>query len=245
MKLCLVFLLFFCYNLLDAQVTQPKKIGIIAGSNYKDTLKNVDVRERLVQLAMNNPNYEISDRLTYIALYQLRLAKGSWLSALSAQGNVNEFTVNELFGSTNPAVSTNITIYPKYNLGLSIPFDLFNRNSNNVKIARENLYIAQAQKNERFREIKADVLTKYEDYLLIKQKLELQSQITTDAYTNYQIAERDYRLNVIKAEDLSRAYKNWVGEQVFKLSIQRDLNVSKIDLEKVIGVKFEDVFREN
>ena len=245
MKQCLVVLLFFCYKLLDAQVPQQKKIGIAAGSNYKDTLKNVDVRERLVQLAMNNPNYEISDRLTYIALYQLRLAKGSWLAALSAQGNMNEFTVNELVGINNPATNTNLNFYPKYNLGLSIPFDLFNRNSNNVKIARENLYIAQAQKNERFREIKADVLTKYEDYLLIKQKLELQSQITTDSYTNYQIAERDYRLNVIKAEDLSRAYKSWVAEQVSKLSIQRDLNVSKIDLEKVIGVKFEDVFREN
>ncbi|MBS1668650.1 MAG: TolC family protein [Bacteroidetes bacterium] len=245
MKLCLMLLLFLSYNLLDAQVTQPKKIGIVAGSNYKDTLKNVDVRERLVQLAMNNPNYEVSDRLTYIALYQLRLAKGSWLSALSAQGNMNEFTVNELVGAGNATTSSFVNFYPKYNLGLTISFDLFNRNSNNVKIARQNLYIAQAQKNERFREIKADVLTKYEDYLLIKQKLELQSQITTDAYTNYQIAERDYRLNVIKAEELSKTYKNWVAEQVAKLSIQRDLNVSKIDLEKVIGVKFEDLFREN
>jgi len=89
------------------------------------------------------------------------------------------------------------------------------------------------------------VLTKYEDYLLARQKLELQSQITTDAYTDYQVAERDFRLNVIKAEDYSKSYKIWVGEQVLKLELQRNLNVSKIELEKIIGVKLDDVFREN
>jgi len=89
------------------------------------------------------------------------------------------------------------------------------------------------------------VLTKYEDYLLAKQKLELQIQMTQEAYTNYQIAERDYRLNVIKVEDYNKAYKNWAGEQVTKLDLQRNLNVTKIDLEKIIGVKLDDVIREN
>lgn len=251
MKQLLVFSFFFS-NLAYSQTTPPKQYSSRSTYSLTDTVKNSDIRERLIQLALNNPAYEVSDRLTNVAYYQLHLAKGNWLSTISAQGNINEYTINPSSAgyttiTTGTTVSkiANQSYYPKYNFGLSLPFDIFTRNINNVKIARENYLIAQANKNDKFRQIKADVLTKYEDYLLAKQKLELQIQMTQDAYTNYQIAERDYRLNVIKAEDYSKAYKNWAGEQVTKLDLQRNLNVTKIDLEKIIGVKLEDVLREN
>jgi outer membrane protein TolC len=213
--------------------------------NLTDTVKNFDIRERLVQLAMNNPAYEVSDRLTNVAYYQLHLAKGNWLSSISAQYNANDYTLFHNKATTTNGVTTQPIYYPQYNFGLSLPFDIFTRNINNIKIAREQYLIAQANRNDKFRQIKADVLTKYEDYLLAKQKLELQIQMTEEAYTNYQIAERDYRQNVIKAEDYNKAYKNWAGEQVTKLDLQRNLNVTKIDLEKIIGVKLDDVIREN
>jgi len=116
-KITLFLFLMYSCHLTQAQVATPKKIGVVAGSNYKDTLKNADIRERLVQLAMNNPGYEISDRQTYIALYQLHMAKGNWLAALSAQGNMNEFTINSIFGSG----SANNCITPNTILGLASP----------------------------------------------------------------------------------------------------------------------------
>jgi len=247
-------LLFFFSNLAYAysQISTPKQYSSKSNYNLTDTVKNTDIRERLVQLALNNPAYEVSDRLTNVAYYQLHLAKGNWLSAISAQGNINEYTINpSSVGYTTIQTGTTVSkianqsYYPKYNFGLSLPFDIFTRNINNVKIAREQYLIAQANRNDKFRQIKADVLTKYEDYLLAKQKLELQIQMTQEAYTNYQIAERDYRLNVIKVEDYNKAYKNWAAEQVTKLDLQRNLNVTKIDLEKIIGVKVDDVLREN
>jgi outer membrane protein TolC len=228
-----------------SQITPPKHYNATSNYSLTDTVKNFNIRERLVQLAMNNPAYEISDRLTNIAMYQVRLAKGNWLNVLSAQGNINEFTINPKAAGTTTSGSYNPIYYPKYNFGLSIPFDIITRNSNNVKIAKENYLIAQAQKNDKFRQIKAEVLTKYEDYLLAKQKMELQIQIAQDAYTNYQIAEDSYKKNIIKEEDYTKAYRSWVGEQVLKLDLQRSLNVSKIDLERIIGVKLDDVLKEN
>ena len=244
MKKTLIFLLILS-NLAHSQVNPPKQYNARSNYNFTDTVKGgFDIRERLVQLAMNNPAYEISDRQVNIAEYQVRLAKGTWLSAISAQGNINEFSINKsAAGSTNGV--SNPIYYPKYNFGISIPFDIISRNGNNVRIARENYLIAQANKNDKFRQIKADVLTKYEDYLLAKQKVGLQIEITQDAYTSYQLAERDYRQNVMKADDYSKYYKLWVGEQVTKLDLQRNLNVAKIDLEKIIGIRLEDVLREN
>ena len=75
-----------------------------------------------------------------------------------------------------------MTLYPRYNIGASIGLDIFWRIPNNVKIARVNVAIAQAQKNDRFRLIKAEVLTKYEDYLMDKQLLDFQVQVTQDEY---------------------------------------------------------------
>jgi outer membrane protein TolC len=114
-----------------------------------------------------------------------------------------------------------------------------------VKIARENYLIAQANKNERFREIKALVLTSYEDYLLSWQKLQIQTSITSDAYTNYQLAEDDFRKNVIKSDDYNKAYRNWIAEKLTQLELQRNLNVTKIELERYTGVSLDEILKEN
>jgi outer membrane protein TolC len=112
-----------------------------------------------------------------------------------------------------------------------------------VKIAKENYYMTIAAKNEKFREIKADVLTKYENYLLARQLVELQSRITQSEYAALKRAESDFAENLIKLDDVEKAQKNYTVEQVKSLTLQRDLNLSKIEIEKVIGVKIEDVER--
>jgi len=237
MRKVLIFFLFssgFAYGQVN-----PPKYNATSTYSLTDTIRNFNIRERLVQLAMNNPSYEIADRLANVAAYQIRIAKGNWLATISAQYNANEYTIFKQSSTNTPIY------YPKYNFGLSIPFDLFIKNSNNVKIARETYLIAQATKNEKFRELKALVLTSYEDYLLSRQKFEFQLQITQEAFDNYKIAEDGYRKNLIKADDLSKAYRSWVTEQITKLDLQRNLNVTKIEVEKLIGVKLDDVLKEN
>ena len=229
------FVLFLLVNLAYAQVTPNNN------STYHlntDNSKSLDIRERLVLLALQNPNYEIADRQIAIADYNIRLAKSTWLSTLGAQGNLNEFSINPKAGGNNPIY------YPKYNFGISIPFDIVSKNTNNVKIARENYQIAIALKNEKYREIRAEVLTKYEDYLLAKQKLELQTQITQDEFALYKKSEKEFDDNIIKLEDFNRSSASWVVSQITKLDFQRNLNVTKIELERMIGVKLEEVFQQ-
>jgi outer membrane protein TolC len=222
-----------------AQVATAQQAPASTYATAQDTTKVMDVRERLVQLALQNPNYEVADRKIDIARYQLKKSKGSWLNSLSAAGNLNEFTINP--PATGAGAQANL--FPRYNVGVSIPFDMFSSHSNDVKISRENLAIAQAEKNQRFREIKADVLTKYEDYLMHKQKLEFQSQITQDAQSVYLQAEKDFGEGIIKQEDYNKAYKAYTDELSKKAEMQRNLNVIKIDLEKIIGVSIDEVLQ--
>ena len=222
--------LLFLSQVLNAQ--QPKPL-------YRpDSLRIVDIREKLVALAIQNPTYEMADHATLAASYQIKIAKSAYLGIFSAQANVNEFTLSHR-KDANGVVIPNY--YPIYNFGVNIPFDIFTRTSNNVKIARENYYMTTAAKNEKFREIKADVLTKYENYLLARQLVELQSRITQSEYASLKRAESDFAENLIKLDDVEKAQKSYINEQVNSLTLQRDLNLSKIEIEKVIGIKIEDV----
>jgi outer membrane protein TolC len=231
MRYFLISLLFFS-QFLNAQKTIPL---------YRpDSLRINDIRERLVALAIQNPVYEMADHASLAASYQIKIAKSAYLGIFSAQANINEFTISHR-KDANGVVIPNY--YPIYNFGVNIPFDIFTRTSNNVKIAKENYYMTTAAKNQKFREIKADVLTKYENYLLARQLVELQSRITQSEYATLRRAESDFAENLIKLDDVEKAQKSYINEQVKSLTLQRDLNLSKIEIEKVIGLKIEDVER--
>ena len=206
---------------------------------HADSSRSKDIREKLVQLAMQNPAYEIVDHAALAASYQVKIAQSGYLGLLAAQGNINEYTVN-------PPRYNNQTIpfyYPKYNLGINIPFNVFTIVPNTTKIAKEKYYIAAAEKNEKFREIRADVLTKYENYLLARQLVELQGKIVQGEYATLRRLESDFAENLIKLEEVEREQKVYINEQVRSLTLQKDLNVTKIELEKIIGVRIEDVER--
>jgi outer membrane protein TolC len=229
MRYFLVALLFFS-QVLKAQ--QPTPL-------YRpDSLRTADIREKLITLAMQNPVYEMADHASLAASYQINIAKSAYLGLFSAQANVNEFTISQHKDASGAVIPN---YYPIYNFGVNIPFDIFTRTSNNVKIAKENFYMTTAAKNQKFREIKADVLTKYENYLLARQLVELQSRITQSEYATLKRAESDFAENLIKLDDVEKAQKSYISEQVRSLTLQRDLNLSKIEIEKVIGVKIEQV----
>jgi outer membrane protein TolC len=224
----LIFLLFS--QILEAQT--PKK-GMRA-----DTIRVMDIRERLIQLAMQNPSYEMVDHASTAASYQIKIAKSAYLGLFNVSANVNEYTIT---GAPTYNGVPYPNLYPKYNISLNVPFDIFTKTTNNVRIAKQNYYISVAAKNARFREIKADVLTKYENYLLAKQLVELQGKITQSQYATLKRAESDFGENLIKLEEVEKAQKSYIGEQVSSLTLQKELNITKIELEKVIGVKIEEV----
>jgi outer membrane protein TolC len=242
--LCILALV-YCSSGAMAQTAPVTKKAEPIGPATRQIDRPMDIREKLVQMALQNPDFEIADRKVAIANYQVSKAKGSWLSIIGVQGNLNEFSLK---GSTvDPVTGREYnpgSFYPKYNIGASIPFDFFSAKKNDVKIAKENVSIAQAEKNQRFREIKAQVLTKYEDYLLIQQKLEFQSQVTQDARTAYLAAEKEFQEGGIKQDEYNKSYRGYTDEKMRQAEFQRDYNVVKLDLERMIGISMDDLMKK-
>jgi outer membrane protein TolC len=126
-----------------------------------------------------------------------------------------------------------------------VPFDFFFQKSNNIKIAKENYLISEAQRNEMYRRLKAEVLSAYENYLMYKALLDLQIRVTQDDYTLYISKEKDYQDGIILQEDYNKAYKAWADQQTKRLEAQKNYNVAKIQLEEIIGVPIENVVGTN
>lgn len=240
-KLFTGFLFLLTAMMTHAQTPTGRNISTYHSNIRPDTTRNTDIRERLVQLALQNPNYEIADRRVAIADYNVRKAKGSWLNVFSASGNLNEQSIKDLGGSTPDPATGNNLFFPRYNFSVTLPFDIISTKSNDVKIARQNLYIAEAEKNERYRQTRRDVLSKYEDYLMHKEKLELQTRITQGEYTEYKLAEKDFADGSITAEAFKRAELGYYNQQMTKVEIQRNFTVAKYELELLIGVSIDDV----
>jgi outer membrane protein TolC len=228
---------FLILLLILSQATEAQRRNPNAGANAarQDTSGlTTDIREKLVHLAMQNPEFEIADRQVVIASENVKLAKLKFLGRVTAQVNYNEYS----FKKTQTGDLANF--YPKYNLGLGIPFDMFFTRGKEINIARENLGIAEASKNQSFRIIKAQVLAAYEDYLMHKQKLDFQNQVAEDVKTVYQQKERDFSEGIISAEEYYPAFRQWTDELSRKAEQQRNFNVAKLTLESMIGMTLEE-----
>jgi outer membrane protein TolC len=219
-------------GLLMAQVQPPRRLG----STYhttNDTSKLTDIRERLVQLAMQNPNFEIADRKVSIATYQLAKAKGDWLGAIQPGINLNPLTLQPK-GEGNQFL-------PLWNVTVAIPLNYYTQRKNDVRVARENLYIAEAEKNEKYRDVRLKVLTRYEDYLMYKEMLDLQIRVTQDAYLKFKQEEQNFKDDMVGVDEYNRAFALWKVQQDGRAQAQRNFNVSKLELEYMIGITIDEL----
>jgi outer membrane protein TolC len=226
---------FLLMLLVISQVTEAQRRNPNAGNNTMPRDSSgltTDIREKLVQLALQNPEFEIADRQVTIADQNVRMTKIKILGRVSAQVNYNEYSIKKQADVPN--------YYPRYNLGINVPFDLFFTRDKEINIARENLGIAEASKNQTFRAIKAQVLSAYEDYLMYKTKLEFQNQVAEDVKTVYQQKERDFSEGVISAEEYYPAFRQWTDELSRKAEQQRNFNIAKLTLESIIGMTLEE-----
>lgn len=200
-----------------------------------DQSKDSAIREKLVALALINPDIKIADANIKVAELGLRRSKTIWLNSLTAGGNVNEFVI------TNSAAAS---FFPKYNFGVSVPFDIFSRSNFEKKTAQQNIIIGRQVKEGRIREIRADVLTKYENYKEKKELLRLQKIAMEPDYQAYIAAQKNYEDGSIKIDEMNKVYQVYVNEQAKLVSKEKDLNISIIQLESLIGTPLDGVLKD-
>lgn len=242
MKFIFLSLIVFCSNSIIAQslskmpdsvrkaVDEYNGVGQVvkkdpppAAAITEDALK-----EKLVKLALkNNAQVTAADANIRIAEISRKKANSSMLSSVNLGANANEFVINN-----SPAAN----FFPKYNIGVSIPLDLFAKNKAEKQTANQMITINTAQKELIEKSIRAKVLILYETYKEKKEIVELQKMAMEDDMTAYQNAQQDYADNIITLADLNKLYKSSVNEKSILATKQKEFNISVIELEEAIGV---------
>lgn len=218
------------FNPLFAQMNPPDK----------KMASNPGIAEKLVNLAMQNPQLEIADHEVTIAQYKLKEEKGWWASSIGLSFNANEFTIKRL-QNKEPTTGGYYPYYPFYNIGVSIPIGGIISKPFSVKAAREGVAIAQAQRSSAYRQIRAAVLSAYNDYLSDQELLTIQSQLTESSYNDYLQAKEKFRNGQISIDEYNKGIQNYHDQLAKRISAQHNLNQDKIQLEQLIGQPLDNI----
>ncbi|HVX24699.1 MAG TPA: TolC family protein [Parafilimonas sp.] len=199
--------------------------------------KDSITENRLVELALQQPKFDEAQAQRKTIDYQLEKERKAWLNLLSISANYND--------QTFAGKRTNQTayVYPRYFFGVTIPLGLIFSGGSDYKITKESATIVKDQELELQQTIKANVLGDYAQYRTYDKLIAIQNQSNDDAQAYYLQVEQKFSDGTATLEaynDASAKYNEGVVKTV-NLKLQQDL--IKLDLEKLIGRKLEDIFK--
>ena len=232
MKLLLVTAFTFLFQFSHAQVNRNASRDSLAGAYVRDTL---DIREQLVNLAIQNSGRGIDSANRKIAEYNLNKAKTNWYNQISVAGNINEFSL------TNSTVAS---YYPRYNFGITVPLGIFSSHSNDVKIAREQVKIVDMISEQKLKAIRRDVLSRYETFLEKRDLLRIEKETVEDVKTTYVKAKADYTSSSISLDKYTEAIKNYNEELQKVRTADKNFNIAYLELEELVGFGLKDLLTQ-
>lgn len=231
-------------------------VVVCSGANYYDVwaqkvdynkiilpsnAENISVEERLVQLAWeNSPETAIINNQIEIAHRRLKLEKFSLLDAISLSGNINEFVINP----TSDVQRMRADFYPLYNFNATISLgELF--------LNPQKQRLAQLQKNNEIEsrntyklQLRAEVLVRYERYLLANDILSWQTELLENTYNTYLLEEENFKNGKTTLEDYNKSLTLYKNKQIDQREAEAELQEAKVALEKLIGVELESALGE-
>jgi outer membrane protein TolC len=215
-------------------VNPPASLAARSNPDLISANQDSIIKLKLVKLALNNPAMKIADANIKISQSELARAKNAWLGSINIAGNINEFVIQN-----SPAA----VYYPKYNLGLLVPLDLFSKTKSEKEVARENIYIGQELKKDKAEMIKALVLTAYENYKEKKEIVFLERSFIEYDYSAYDAAQKAFTDGDITVDVMNKAHQEYLLEKSKLVTKEKDLNVATIQLEQFIGVPVSEALK--
>lgn len=197
------------------------------------------IENRLVELALNQPNYEQTLYQQKIFEYQLKKQRESWLNLLTFSTTYND----QSFAKPTSTNGTTAYVYPKYYFGVSIPLGLIVSNGTDVKITKESELIAKGQQAELAKTIKASVLSNYKQYKATEKLIVIQNQAVDDEQANFLQVEQKFKDGTATLEAYNEASQKYNDEQVKIINLQLQEDLIKVELERLIGRKLEDALK--
>jgi outer membrane protein TolC len=212
-------------------------------SNFDQIITPADQRPRdfeeyLVQLAWNNApqNAKTAARVN-IAKAKLKATKGEWGNAVGGNVGINPRDSLSAPGIAN--LPNGAIVYPGYNFGISLNLGPLLTAKGKVTAAKEEIKVAEAEVNELKITIRTQTLMAYRHYLTTIEILKARVQALESASANRTFLRERFNSNKAEYDDLNAAENTYFKSLEDKIVAEGNIQIAKIDLEGLIGIKYE------
>lgn len=194
----------------------------------------------LVQLAwINNPETSIMNLRKSKEEKEVDLKRQSWKDDVQFGFNINEVSLANVL---NPS-SDNLIIYPLYQFSTSVSLGTFTTKKKEREIEEDDLKIADEEANLHKLSIRAETLSRYQKLLLAIETLKLRTKAEEDALNTYNYVKRAFEKLEITLDDMLRTSANYTDATEKRLSAATDVELARLALEEMTGVKWESLSR--
>lgn len=198
---------------------------------------DIEFPEKLVRLAwQNNPSVGVLNSEIEKSNLEVKYSKWNWLDNFRVTGNLNEFTINQPINA-----SEGTQFFPRYNISASISLGTLFTSPLKTKVEKENVDISRDNFNQKKLEIRSEVLRKYQTYISNKEIADLRAQMLEDSFSDYKLKEQNFSRGEILMTEYAFSLDRYNQQKINKIQAEKELNISRIELEELIGVKLADV----
>ena len=205
-------------------------------ANGADTVPHEAIGKGLADIALENANNGVSvqEANTKASEYNYRAQKTAWIDNFRASGNINSFNNSRINDQ-----SVGQAFYPRYNVGVSVPFGIF---VNEPKRTKAQYYRYQADvENLKLakQSLRLEVITRYYNYVRTQKLYELQEEVLQDVEFATSKTEEKFGKGEVTLDAYTAASARYNTERGQKVSLERDLMVARAELEMLLGMPLE------
>ncbi len=227
---------FFTVSLmgLQAQTINFNQIVVPEGQ------RTVNFEEYLVQLAwLNSPETQILNYKKSKEAKEVELKRTEWMDDVNFMFNINEVSLENVI-APDP---NNFVLYPLYQFSAAVSLGSFTNTKKEKEIEAFDVKIAEMESNTHKMEIRAETLTRYHIFLLSIETLKVRIKAEEDSNNTYNLAQQQFKNADLEMKDLLQASASYNGTLERKLIAETDVELTKLALEEIIGVRWETAKR--
>lgn len=199
--------------------------------------KPLNFEELLVQIAwMNAPLNQVLNSEKSIAEQNIKISKLEWTRAIGFNFGFNrnrDFT-DPITGQTDPS------IFPRLTVGAFLNINPLLTTGAKVKVAKENVKIADSEINQEKLKIRKEISQNYQRYLSALEIHKVRQQMVEDATANYQLMKQLFQKNEVTFENYNTAFSAYHLANENQLKAQIEIRLAKIEIEALIGIPFTE-----
>ena len=225
-------LLLILFAMISLRVSAQKADFKTIVSPY-DSIANIDYIEKLIALAWENyPKNKSFENKRVEASENIKQARNSWMN------NLNLFTS---FNSFNNTQTQNFNIVPNLGMGLSLNVGSLYSLHGKVKIAKEELKIADNEANAQKLYIRSEVIARYNSMQLHMDLLKFQTEAAEEMRMTVAMIKAKFQKGEISIEEYNKAFAAFTVTMERAITSESTFRTSKAYLEELLGIHLEQI----